>query len=463
MPTCARPGRRAGSRSRIAGGPRATSTSWPWSSSSRRPSRTPRPASGRARRRPCRGRVEADVAEAGRCRADVAAERSLAAECRRGRRPCGRDRPLGCGAARAHARATLETIDLHAGGEPIRLIRSGYPRVPSAPILERRRWVREHADGARQMLMYEPRGHRDMYGAVLLPPYRTDADIAVLFMHNEGYSTMCGHGVIALTTGLIEEGLYPATMPATTIRWETPGRAGHGGGGRGARARTAGPRSAASGSPTCPRTSTESDISVSLEGRGPVAVQLAFGGAYYGIVDAADLGLRVVPASIDALDGRRRRHHGEPCAATTSRRIPPKRTWASSTAPSSSTTTPSTAPDGRAADRHDAQRDDLRRRRGRPVAVRLRAPARCSPGCTLPGRLEMGVDIRNASITGEVFEGRVDGLTTPRRTRRGRHERGGHGLRDRLPHVRGRRPRSARGRLPPAVGSGVMGQRSDGT
>ena len=70
--------------------------------------------------------------------------------------------------------------------------------------------------------MYEPRGHRDMYGAVLLPPYREDADIAVLFMHNEGYSTMCGHGIIALTQGLIEEGLYPATAPETVIRWETP-------------------------------------------------------------------------------------------------------------------------------------------------------------------------------------------------------------------------------------------------
>ena len=66
---------------------------------------------------------------------------------------------IGGSAARAHSRATLETIDLHAGGEPIRLIRSGYPRVPSAPILERRRWVQEHADGARRMLMYEPRGH----------------------------------------------------------------------------------------------------------------------------------------------------------------------------------------------------------------------------------------------------------------------------------------------------------------
>ncbi len=111
--------------------------------------------------------------------------------------------------ARARARMTIETIDLHAGGEPIRLIRSGYPRVPMAPILERRRWVRQHADAVRTALMYEPRGHRDMYGAVLLSPHREDADIAVQFLHNEGYARCAGHGIIALTTGLVEEGLYP--------------------------------------------------------------------------------------------------------------------------------------------------------------------------------------------------------------------------------------------------------------
>ena len=73
--------------------------------------------------------------------------------------------------------------------------------------------------------MFEPRGHKDMYGAILLPPYSDYADMTVLFMHNEGYSTMCGHGMIAITTGLIEEGLFPATEPVTTIRYETP--AGH--------------------------------------------------------------------------------------------------------------------------------------------------------------------------------------------------------------------------------------------
>ena len=70
--------------------------------------------------------------------------------------------------------------------------------------------------------MFEPRGHKDMYGAILLPPYNDYADMTVLFMHNEGYSTMCGHGVIAITTGLIEEGLYPGDEPVTTIRYEVP-------------------------------------------------------------------------------------------------------------------------------------------------------------------------------------------------------------------------------------------------
>jgi len=64
--------------------------------------------------------------------------------------------------ARAHATTTMQAIDLHCAGEPLRLIRSGFPQVPFAPILERRRWAQEHADGARRVAMHEPRGHRDM-------------------------------------------------------------------------------------------------------------------------------------------------------------------------------------------------------------------------------------------------------------------------------------------------------------
>ena len=277
---------------------------------------------------------------------------------------------VGASAGRAHARATLETIDLHAGGEPIRLIRSGYPRVPSAPILERRRWVREYADGARQVLMYEPRGHRDMYGAVLLPPHRDDADIAVLFMHNEGYSTMCGHGVIALTTGLIEEGLYPATMPVTTIRWETPA------GLVTARADVAlgedgGPEVRGVRFTNVPSYLHQSDIGVAVEGRGEVLVQLAFGGAYYGIVDAADLGLRVVPESIEALASA-----GVTITEALRRDHSPTHPTDADLGFVYGTIIVDHVPVHRAgwsgADRHDAQCDDLRRGGGGPVPVWLR-------------------------------------------------------------------------------------------
>jgi trans-L-3-hydroxyproline dehydratase len=207
------------------------------------------------------------------------------------------------------ARVTVETLDLHCAGEPLRLIRSGYPAVPQLPINERRAWVREHADHIRSMLMYEPRGHRDMYGAVLLPPERDDADVAVLFMHNEGYSTMCGHGIIALTQGLIEEGLYPATTPTTEIRWETPAglvtASAEVGVGVGAEPVVRAVRFVnvpsylhAEGLAMRPRGVRLFGVAAERKG---LSVQLAFGGAYYGIVDVAELGMRVVPEQIEQL------------------------------------------------------------------------------------------------------------------------------------------------------------------
>ena len=150
-------------------------------------------------------------------------------------------------------RLTLQTIDLHCGGEPLRLITTGYPPVPMGTVLERRRWVAAASGPVRRTVVLEPRGHRDMYAAVLLPPGRPDADLTVLFMHNEGYSTMCGHGTIALATALVEEGLFPATEPETVIRFEAP--AGVVTATRPyAAARAGRPKSPASASTTCPRT-----------------------------------------------------------------------------------------------------------------------------------------------------------------------------------------------------------------
>ena len=91
----------------------------------------------------------------------------------------------------------IRTIDLHTAGEPFRVFVEGYPELPGATVLERRRQAREHFDHLRTALMWEPRGHADMYGAVLTEPTTPDGDFGTFFLHNEGYSTMCGHAMIA--------------------------------------------------------------------------------------------------------------------------------------------------------------------------------------------------------------------------------------------------------------------------
>src|SRR5437899_3527000 len=116
----------------------------------------------------------------------------------------------------------ITTIEAHAAGEPLRIITGGLPELQGITILERRRYMQQHYDHIRKALMWEPRGHRDMYGCVVTPPVTPDADLGVLFMHNEGYSTMCGHGIIALVTTLVETGAIAATGRQTSINLDTP-------------------------------------------------------------------------------------------------------------------------------------------------------------------------------------------------------------------------------------------------
>ena len=111
---------------------------------------------------------------------------------------------------------TIQTIDAHTAGEPLRLIVGGFPTLQGSTMLDKREWLRENYDHLRTALMLEPRGHTDMYGALLTEPERAGSDAGVLFMHNEGYSTMCGHGVIAVVTIALERGLLHLARAART-------------------------------------------------------------------------------------------------------------------------------------------------------------------------------------------------------------------------------------------------------
>lgn len=177
----------------------------------------------------------------------------------------------------------ITTIDAHTAGEPLRIILDGWPEMPGDTILARRRYAREHLDHLRTALMWEPRGHADMYGCIPTSPTTPDGTLGVLFLHNEGFSTMCGHGVIGLVKVGIETGLI---APDPVVRLDTPaGRV------------TAFPHYAGDGRVThvsfhnVPSFVYALDQAVDVPGVGNVRYDLAFGGAFYAYVRAEEVGL----------------------------------------------------------------------------------------------------------------------------------------------------------------------------
>jgi proline racemase len=203
----------------------------------------------------------------------------------------------------------LKTIDAHAAGEPLRLIVDGFPSPRGKTMLEKREWVRRHADHLRRALMLEPRGHADMYGAILTEPVLPGSHAGVLFMHNEGYSTMCGHGVIAVTTMALERGLLMPGGDGSSVVYDSPagtirakarfgaGRAGGAGGDDGQ-----GIRVEAVSFVNVPSFVLHGGLTVKLASR-HIRADVAFGGAFYAIVDCEAVGL---PIDVEHLPELRR-------------------------------------------------------------------------------------------------------------------------------------------------------------
>ena len=179
----------------------------------------------------------------------------------------------------------LTAIDAHTGGEPFRVIVDGFPALPGETILEKRRYAKEHYDGLRTALMWEPRGHADMYGCILTPPTTPEADFGILFIHNEGFSTMCGHGIIGIATVVLETGMMPMVAPTTTIKINSPA------GLITAYAHVENGHVRNVSFHNVPSFVAELDASVDVPGLGSIRYDLAFGGAFYAYVNAADAGV----------------------------------------------------------------------------------------------------------------------------------------------------------------------------
>jgi len=193
-------------------------------------------------------------------------------------------------------RLDVTTIDYHAGGEPFRIVTGGVAAIPGATILEKRRWAAAHLDHVRRLLVNEPRGHADMYGCHVVPPDDAGADLGVVFFHNEGYSTACGHGTIALVTWALESGRLPMTGPETTVTVDVPsGRLACV-----ARCDLAARRVTSVRFRNVPSFVLAERVTLATSG-GPVWVDVAYGGAFYGSVDVRSIGLSVDPASLPRL------------------------------------------------------------------------------------------------------------------------------------------------------------------
>ncbi len=181
------------------------------------------------------------------------------------------------------------TIDLHTAGEPLRIVTAGVPRIPGKTILEKRRYAKENLDHIRKTLMWEPRGHADMYGAYITEPTSERADMGVIFMHNEGYSDMCGHGIIALATLAVTQGLVKTTTPETRVGIDSPA------GFIEAFVQWDGYKVGTVRFKNVPSFLYKKEVAIQTPSFGEMLVDIAFGGAFYAYLNEAASEFKVHP------------------------------------------------------------------------------------------------------------------------------------------------------------------------
>ncbi|MEE1750003.1 proline racemase family protein [Streptomyces sp. JV184] len=182
-------------------------------------------------------------------------------------------------------RHIFHAVDSHTEGMPTRVITGGVGTIPGATMAERRTYFQEHRDAVRTLLMYEPRGHAAMSGAILQPSTRPDADYGVLYIEVSGLLPMCGHGTIGVATVLVETGMVEVTEPVTTVRLDTPA---------GLVSVDVQVKDGAATAVTftnVPAFSVALDRTVDVPGYGTLRYDLAYGGNFYAMVQLSDLGL----------------------------------------------------------------------------------------------------------------------------------------------------------------------------
>lgn len=189
-------------------------------------------------------------------------------------------------------RRVVTAVDYHTAGEPFRIVTGGAAPLVGRTILEKRRYAAEALDDVRKLLVFEPRGHADMYGCFVTEPEDDGADLGVVFFHNAGYSTACGHGTIALVTWALESGTIAKEGDEVRVIVDVPS------GRLPTTARRDGKNVTTVRFRNVPSFVSHRGLPIEIQGR-TITTDIAFGGAFYASVDAGSLGLPVEPRNLD--------------------------------------------------------------------------------------------------------------------------------------------------------------------
>ncbi|WP_422487342.1 proline racemase [Gudongella sp. DL1XJH-153] len=190
---------------------------------------------------------------------------------------------------------SIHTIDSHTMGEPTRIVVGGIPRIPGGTMAEKKAYLESNLDYVRTSLMHEPRGHNDMFGSVLTSTTIAEADFGIIFMDGGGYLNMCGHGSIGAVTVAVESGMVEVVEPFTHITMESPA------GLIKAKVKVEGGKAKEVSIINVPSFLYKEDVEIEVPGIGKVTLDISFGGSFFAIVNAKQLGIKVELAESDTL------------------------------------------------------------------------------------------------------------------------------------------------------------------
>ncbi|WP_400163087.1 4-hydroxyproline epimerase [Brevibacillus sp. TJ4] len=193
------------------------------------------------------------------------------------------------------ASQVFSTVDTHTGGNPTRTVISGLPRLRGRTMAEKMLEMKREHDWIRRLLMFEPRGHDVMSGALLVEPCHPEADVGVIYIETGGYLPMCGHDTIGFCTALVETGMIEVSEPVTSLKLDTPAGLVE------VRIDVENGKARQVTFRNIPAFLYKQDVTAEVEGLGEVRCDIAYGGNFYAIMDARVLGLALVPSNAAAI------------------------------------------------------------------------------------------------------------------------------------------------------------------